>query len=65
MLYWRKAKGVDDVANELVTYVKSNDMISAKYHSSLLENKLMAIALHRIEREQKPNGELFARFYPS
>lgn len=47
------------------SYGKSNLMISAKFKSSLLENKLMAIALTRIETEYK-DGEaiLKARLYP-
>ncbi len=44
---------------------KSNEMISAKYKSSLLENQVMAIALTRIEVNAKDKeSPLEARLYP-
>ncbi len=47
------------------SYAKSNDMISAKYRSTLLENQVMAIALTRIEEnESAPDRPLEARLYP-
>ena len=46
----------------ITTYAKSNDMISAKYMSNLIENQIMAIALSRIEETR--NGELEAKLYP-
>ncbi len=47
------------------SYVKSNEMISAKYKSTLLENQVMAIALTRIEENYKDkDAPLEARLYP-
>ena len=47
------------------SYVKSNEMISAKYKSTLLENQVMAIALTRIEENTDDvNNPLEARLYP-
>lgn len=47
------------------SYVKSNEMISAKYKSTLLENQVMAIALTRIEQNPvDQNAPLEAKFYP-
>ena len=47
------------------SYVKSNEMISAKYKSTLLENQVMAIALTRIEENAKDKeAPLEARLYP-
>lgn len=44
---------------------KSNDFISAKYKSTLLENQVMAIALTRIEVNAKSiDSPLEARLYP-
>jgi len=44
---------------------KSNDFISAKYKSSLLENQVMAIALTRIEvNNNDKDSPLEARLYP-
>lgn len=44
---------------------KSNEMICAKYQSSLLENQVMAIALTRIEfNNRKVRGPLQAKLYP-
>lgn len=44
---------------------KSNEMISAKYHSTLLENQVMSIALTRIEANVRDaNGPLVAKLYP-
>ena len=44
---------------------KSNELISAKYKSSLLENQVMAIALTRIEvNSSGPKSTLEARLYP-
>ncbi len=44
---------------------KSNDFISAKYKSSLLENQVMAIALTRIEvNANDKDSPLEARLYP-
>ncbi|SDW44348.1 Initiator Replication protein [Lachnospiraceae bacterium KHCPX20] len=56
---------MDNLMLNQKSYGKSNLMISAKFKSSLLENKLMAIALTRIETEYK-DGEtvLKARLYP-
>ena len=46
-------------SNELILR-KSNSLISGKYKTSLLENKLMAIALTRIEiRDNCPVARLF------
>ncbi len=54
--------------NQLIesrSYVKSNEMISAKYKSTLLENQVMAIALTRIEENFKDkDSPLEARLYP-
>lgn len=50
---------------ETRSYVKSNEMISAKYKSTLLENQVMAIALTRIEENPNdPNNPLEAKLYP-
>ena len=50
---------------ESKSYVKSNEMISAKYRSTLLENQVMAIALTRIEENFKDkDAPLEARLYP-
>ncbi|MBR1633863.1 MAG: replication initiation protein [Lachnospiraceae bacterium] len=47
------------------SYVKSNEMISAKYKSTLLENQVMAIALTRIEENHEDrDAPLEARLYP-
>ena len=47
------------------SYVKSNEMISAKYKSTLLENQVMAIALTRIEENfDDKDAPLEARLYP-
>lgn len=47
------------------SYVKSNEMISAKYRSTLLENQVMAIALTRIEENNKDDSnQLEAKLYP-
>lgn len=57
-----------DISNlpiENRSYVKSNEMISAKYKSTLLENQIMAIALTRIEENPNdPNNPLEAKLYP-
>ncbi len=46
-------------------YRKSNDLVTAKYKSSLLENQVMAIALTRIEENKRDPGQpLEARLYP-
>jgi plasmid replication initiation protein len=50
------------MANFLVEYVKSNDLVSSKYKSSLLENKIMAKSLSCIEMNE--NDELVAKLYP-
>ncbi len=48
------------------SYVKSNDMISAKTKASLLENKLLAVAIAHIEENpQSKDNQLEARLYPS
>ena len=48
-----------------LSLVKSNDMISAKYKATLLENQVMAIALTRIEVNEKDKEHpLVARLYP-
>ena len=50
---------------ENYSFKKSNEMISAKYKSTLLENQIMAIALTRIERNSKDSSApLEARLYP-
>lgn len=56
---------MDNLIVENQTYVKSNDMISAKYKSTLFENQIMAIALTRIEKEYN-GGEvsLVAKLFP-
>ncbi len=41
---------------------KSNQFVTAKYKTSILGNKIIAISLTRIQLE---NGHLIARFYPS
>ena len=47
------------------TYTKSNIMISSKLRASLLENKLMAIALSRLENSTiNPDQTLEAKLYP-
>ena len=44
---------------------KSNELVSAKYKSTLLENQVMAIALTRIEVDVSENSDtLVARLYP-
>lgn len=44
---------------------KSNEMVSAKYKSTLLENQVMAIALTRIEvKANDPSAPLEAKLYP-
>lgn len=44
---------------------KSNELVSAKYKSTLLENQVMAIALTRIEADATdPNYPLVAKLYP-
>ncbi len=44
---------------------KSNELVSAKYKSTLLENQIMAIALTRIEAEAiDGRSQLVARLYP-
>ncbi|MEE1256239.1 MAG: replication initiation protein [Lachnospiraceae bacterium] len=59
----RDITGRGYIMGELITtYAKSNDMISAKYMSNLIENQIMAIALSRIEETR--NGELEAKLYP-
>ena len=50
------------MATIATTYSKSNEMVSAKYRSSLLENKIMAIALTRIE--DGADDSLEAKLYP-
>ena len=48
-----------------LSLAKSNEMISAKYKSTLLENQVMAIALTRIEvRAKGTDSVLEARLYP-
>ena len=55
----------DNQLMESRSYVKSNEMISAKYRSTLLENQVMAIALTRIEENfQDREAPLEARLYP-
>ncbi len=50
---------------ESLSYAKSNELISAKYKSNLLENQLVAIALSRIEVNIKDEtSPLKARLYP-
>lgn len=45
---------------------KSNELVSAKYKSTLLENQIMAIALTRIEAESDRSNktQLVSRLYP-
>ena len=48
-----------------LSYRKSNELISAKYKSTLLENQITAIALSRIEAEHDgEDSKLVARLYP-
>lgn len=48
-----------------LSYKKSNLLITAKYNSSLLENKIIAVALTRIELDTTTrDGSLQARLYP-
>ena len=59
----------DNRKNQPITslnLVRSNEMISSKYKSSLMENQLMAIALTNIEVSHVPGKEpvLQARLYP-
>ena len=50
---------------EALSFAKSNDLVSAKYKSSLLENQIMAIALTRIESNVKDNKQVLeAKLYP-
>lgn len=50
---------------EELTYSKSNELVSAKFKSSLLENQLVAIALTRIETSVRDDKSLLkARLYP-
>ena len=47
-------------------YVKSNFLIGAKYKSSLLENKVMAISLNKIkDAEEDKEGTLIVRLKAS
>lgn len=49
-----------------LSYRKSNDLVMAKYQSSLLENKLMALALTKMEvRDHGDRNILEARLAPS
>jgi plasmid replication initiation protein len=51
---------------EALSYRKSNELVSAKYKSTLLENQLLAIALTRIEAKANDNNApLYARLYPN
>lgn len=51
---------------EALSYTKSNELVSAKYKSTLLENQLVAIALTRIEsKDPSENSPLKARLYPN
>lgn len=51
---------------EAMSYRKSNELVSAKYKSTLLENQLLAIALTRIEsKANDSNAPLYARLYPN
>ena len=55
----------ENLPMETRSYVKSNEMISAKYRSTLLENQVMAIALTRIEGNPNDlDNPLEARLYP-
>jgi len=47
-----------------LSLVKSNEMVSAKYKSTLLENQVMAIALTRIETSTSDGNTLEAKLYP-
>nr|WP_297708326.1 replication initiation protein [uncultured Butyrivibrio sp.] len=48
-----------------LSLLKSNEMISAKYKSTLLENQVMAIALTRIEvNSNEKDAQLEAKLYP-
>ena len=50
---------------EELSYRKSNELVSAKYKSTLLENQLIAIALTRIEvNARDKESPLRARLYP-
>ena len=47
-----------------IAIAKSNDMITAKYQSSLLEDKLMSLAMSRIDLDPSdPRSPLLARFH--
>lgn len=46
---------------EELSYRKSNELVSAKYKSTLLENQLIAIALTRIEVNARDKESHFVR----
>lgn len=52
---------------EVLKYKKSNELISAKYKASTLENQLIAIALSRLEEQYDDKGLLCfeAEIYPN
>ena len=53
-----------DISDEK-EYVKSNLLIGSKYRSSLLENKILAIALANIDRVQmQKDGSLISALPP-
>ena len=57
--------GQDYAPLENLSIRKSNELVSAKYKSTLLENQIMAVALTRIEAEDiDGRSQLVARLYP-
>ena len=50
---------------ETVQYQKSNFIISGKYKSSLLENKLMAISLSKLQYAEETSDSLVSRIKAS
>ena len=47
-------------------YIKSNILIGAKYRSTLLENRLLAVALSRIPKSiEDPSGEIVVKMHGS
>ena len=63
---YRKEGDFGEVYYQNSDYVKSNFLIGAKYKSSLLENKVMAISLNKIkDAEEDKEGTLIVRLKAS
>lgn len=60
------AKGRDNEPIFNQSYVEANELVVAKYHSTLLENQVMAVALTRLETVYDKDGteKLEAILYP-